>query len=317
MEERPITLRCARVVFTLRFLGTGVVSRYWPNTIRGGFGMALREMSCAMKRETCEGCALRRECAYGYLFETPIVDSDAVMRKYTNAPHPFVIEGAPRSYPVVKTGQQGEISVVLLGQAHRFLPYVFLAFQRLGRRGLGRDSVPFEVVRARDEGGRTLYEEGDRTATLEELEPLLLCLEPGPSRYGRFALDFITPLRLQAGGQIARRPDVPGFVAALARRVFLLRYFHEQHEDKELASWYMPVADLTRVIHADLRWEDMSRMSTRQQREVPLGGLMGTLECEGDVGYLEPLLRAGEYAHVGKNATFGLGGYRLRVGDQP
>lgn len=97
-------LRCARVEFTLRFLGEGVVSRYWPNTLRGGFGMALRETSCVMERDTCGQCTLRRECAYGYLFETPIVASDAVMRLYTQAPHPFVIEAVPPSDSSVRTG---------------------------------------------------------------------------------------------------------------------------------------------------------------------------------------------------------------------
>jgi CRISPR/Cas system endoribonuclease Cas6 (RAMP superfamily) len=41
---------------------------------------------------------------------------------------------------------------------------------------------------------------------------------------------------------------------------------------------------------------------------------MGRLTYEGDIGLLEPLLRIGEYVHVGKNATFGLGKYRLTEG---
>jgi len=239
------------------------------------------------------------------------------MRKYTNAPHPFVIEGAAKASAAVRQGETGEVGIVLIGRACRFFPYVFLALRRLGERGLGRDAVPFEVVSAREENGRVLYAGGGGQGTLAEVVPRTLSLEPGPSRHGRFTLQFLTPLRLQVDGRIARYPSFSDLVAALARRMFLLRYFHEQCQEEGIASRYMSVVEYVRVIDSTLKWEDMSRMSTRQQREVPLGGLMGTLECEGDIGYLEPLLRAGEYAHVGKNATFGLGGYRLRVGDQP
>jgi len=46
----------------------------------------------------------------------------------------------------------------------------------------------------------------------------------------------------------------------------------------------------------------------RQQRKVTLGGLIGTLSLEGDLGAdLAHLLRVAEILHVGKGATFGLG----------
>ena len=317
MGDQTGYLRCARVFFTLRFLASGVVSRYWPNTLRGGFGMALRETSCVMKRDTCDHCALRRKCAYGYLFETPIVETDSVMRLYTQAPHPFVMEGTDSSTPLVQTGQTGVIRMVLIGEAHRFLPYIFLAFQRLGEWGLGRDAVPFEITRVDDEDGRTLYDGADISPKLDALKPRHLQVDPGPGREDTFTIQFVTPLRLQVDGRITRRPDLTALVAALNRRVFLLRYFHENFRDDHFASCHIPVAEYVRIIRSNLRWVDMSRISTRQQREVPIGGVTGFMRCEGDIGSLEPLLRAGEYVHVGKNATFGLGEIRLLVGDQP
>jgi hypothetical protein len=42
------------------------------------------------------------------------------------------------------------------------------------------------------------------------------------------------------------------------------------------------------------------------------GGLLGTLDVEGDLAPFVPLLRAAEILHVGKGATFGLG--RIAVG---
>lgn len=140
--------------------------------------MALRETSCVMERDTCGQCTLRRECAYGYLFETPIVASDAVMRLYTQAPHPFVIEAVPPSDSSVRTGQTGRIRMVLIGEAFRFLPYIFLAFQRLGKRGLGRDAVPFEILRIQDEHHRTLYDGTGTAPKLDALHPRHLYGQP-------------------------------------------------------------------------------------------------------------------------------------------
>lgn len=206
---------------------------------------------------------------------------------------------------------------MLIGEAFRFLPYIFLAFQRLGERGLGRDAVPFEILRIQDEHHRTLYDGTGTAPKLDALHPRHLMVNPGSRRDGLFTIRFFTPLRLQVDGRITRRPDFTSLIAALNRRVYLLRCFHENDRDDQFAFRYIPTAESADIVRWELKWLDMSRRSTRQQREVPLGGVTGYLQCQGDIGSLEPLLRAGEYVHVGKNATFGLGEIRLLAGEQP
>ena len=60
-----------------------------------------------------------------------------------------------------------------------------------------------------------------------------------------------------------------------------------------------------------LRWFDWGRYSQRQQQEMQLGGLLGSVQLQGDLAPFAPLLHQGQWLHVGKNATMGLGGYRL------
>jgi CRISPR/Cas system endoribonuclease Cas6 (RAMP superfamily) len=43
------------------------------------------------------------------------------------------------------------------------------------------------------------------------------------------------------------------------------------------------------------------------------GGLLGSITYEGRFEESLPLLRLGEYIHIGKNTTFGLGRYRLNA----
>lgn len=61
------------------------------------------------------------------------------------------------------------------------------------------------------------------------------------------------------------------------------------------------------VIDKDLRWWDWERYSHRQQGRMKLGGVMGTVMLDGPISRFLPYLQLGEYVHVGKNATFGLG----------
>ena len=64
----------------------------------------------------------------------------------------------------------------------------------------------------------------------------------------------------------------------------------------------------------DMRWHDWTRYSSRQRQEMTLGGALGrwTLHGQSDtLSALWPWLWLGQWLHVGKNATMGMGGYML------
>ena len=47
---------------------------------------------------------------------------------------------------------------------------------------------------------------------------------------------------------------------------------------------------------------------------MQLGGLLGAVTLHVDLPPFAELLHLGQWLHVGKNATMGLGGYRLTAG---
>jgi len=59
---------------------------------RGAFGHALKKTVCVVRNTPCNQCMLKNACAYSYLFETPPPANTEKMRKYTAAPHPFVLQ---------------------------------------------------------------------------------------------------------------------------------------------------------------------------------------------------------------------------------
>lgn len=61
-----------------------------------------------------------------------------------------------------------------------------------------------------------------------------------------------------------------------------------------------------------LHWHDQTRWSSRQQQSMKLGGLLGRLPLPAaGLDQLWPLLWFGQYVHLGKNTSFGLGQYRV------
>jgi len=60
-----------------------------------------------------------------------------------------------------------------------------------------------------------------------------------------------------------------------------------------------------------LQWKDWTRFSSRQDQEMTLGGVIGEWTLSGDLEELLPWFWLGQWLHVGKNATMGMGKYSL------
>ncbi|MCS7239418.1 MAG: CRISPR system precrRNA processing endoribonuclease RAMP protein Cas6 [Thermoguttaceae bacterium] len=317
MEEpgqTDATLFLQRFLLTFRFLSQGAIAENWGPTLRGGFGLALRRTCCPFGREDCQGCSLGLRCAYAYLFETPIFADTAIMRKYREAPHPFVFEPPPPGTKHVKAGDTAVVGLVLVGKAVDMLPYIYVALDELGRHGLGRDRVPFQLERITTEQGHPVW---DRSQSRRFSIPdyIRLNLDPGPDRQAVFTLEFQSPTRVVVQGKLTKSPELIDIVKTLVRRVFLLRYFHCGGCIEPLSTAFLEAAASARLIRSELSWQDWERFSGRQKRRIPIGGLVGRVVFQGDLGRLRPLLAAGEFVHVGKNTTFGLGKFRIYEGE--
>ena len=80
--------------YRLRFKpsGEGRLPAYAGSAWRGALGHALKKVVCVTDLNACPPCLLYRCCPYPYIFETPPPLAAQKMRKYTAAPHPFLLE---------------------------------------------------------------------------------------------------------------------------------------------------------------------------------------------------------------------------------
>jgi len=285
---------------------------YAGSAWRGAFGHALKRAVCVVRGTECPSCLLYRSCVYPYVFETPPPPDSAKMRRYPAAPHPFVLGVNPR-----QNRSPYRLGLTLVGRADRHLPYFIHALEQAGKAGLGRDSQPFELIKVEQAGAPEnpiVYAPGQPLRMTPARTPAL------PALPDRFQIHIETPLRLKREDRLVT-PAEFGFgdlFGHLLRRVSMLSYFHT---DTPLEVDFAALAEASRKVavrRPELSWRDWTRYSSRQQTAMQMGGLLGRFELRGeDAEAFWPYLWLGQWTHVGKGATMGLGRYRIRAASLP
>ena len=91
MPQR-LLLRLSPLRLLLETRGPFRTPEYKGALFRGGFGKFFRELVCLTGAPECRGCPHLSNCPYSLVFETPVIPEQfTVLRKYTHAPHPFVL----------------------------------------------------------------------------------------------------------------------------------------------------------------------------------------------------------------------------------
>lgn len=288
--------------------------------LRSVFGAALRQGACTTGLPRCGECPLLRSCAYPAIFETPPAPTQ-FEQKFSQLPNPYVIE--PPAGPVVlRAGEPLVFHMVLAGSAtQRQTPLIINAWQRALRFGLGQARIPgqLQAVAALDALGHrnTLFPPSaaapSQPTPLLDLAALIRTGNPEPAA---LELRFESPLRLQHESK-PLRPDqlTPRvFMSHLLRRITLML---DAHMDIRPAPFDVgAVLSLANQVAHDsraLQWHDLRRYSARQGQELPQGGVQGPWLWQGPLAQLLPWLLLGQWLHVGKGATAGLGGYTVRA----
>lgn len=136
--------------------------------------------------------------------------------------------------------------------------------------------------------------------------------KPHPHRGPRITLK--TPLRLKGNDKPVSAEDFTfgAFFSSLLRRISMLSYFHS---DTPLEADFAGLTASAREVSlagASLFWHDWTRYSSRQGREMRMGGLLGEIALDG--AGLEPFwpyLWLGQYVHAGAATSMGLGRYTI------
>lgn len=273
-------------------------------------------MVCVTRAPVCAGCLLQRTCAYSYLFETPPAIVNGKMRRYTAAPHPYVLDTGACDGRSFEPGETVDLGLTLIGHANRQLPYLVQALLQIGTLGIGRARARLQLT---DVAQHRLGEWGEDGVVRiyprdGVLAPLPSSSPPIPPVPEGISISIFTPLRLKRAGRLVapEQFQFADFFGNLLRRISMLTYFHTDTPLETDFAGLMAAARGVPMTSVDLGWRDWTRYSSRQRTTMEMGGLVGRFRIEGvDLAPFWPYLWLGQWVHAGKAAVMGNGRYRI------
>ena len=315
-------LKLAKYRFVLEAIEPMSLPPYKGAVLRGGFGHAFKRMACLQPGGMCDACQERARCAYSYVFETPAPPDSEVLRTHEAVPRPFVFEPLLDGKTDYQPGDELTFELILIGRGIDYLPYFILAFKSLGDEGLGSGRGRFRLkqVWARDPLGpweTLIYDGPSDTLRTVAMTAGMIDIERAAAALPEQAITirFVTPTEIKHDGKIVHEPAFHMLIRALLRRVSSLYYFHCGERWEADYRGLIERARAVETVEAEVGWQDWERYSSRQERRLEMGGVVGKVRYVGSLADFRPLLVLGSVVHVGKACVFGNGQYETACPD--
>ena len=287
-------------IFRFKFAKEISINLNTISVIRSILGMNLKSMCCLSKNTDCHNCLYSGTCIYATFFESIISKNNTVLSGRNTASHPFVLS----LFTNEKQSEILKLKLVLFGKYTEYLPYIYGAFVRAGKKGFGKERIPFEVSDITvDETSILETEEKLRTDySLKKWE----LNDFNTEKTGEILIRIKTPLRYKAGGNYAHEINVQDFLNCLYRRSKTICGFYGNY-DEEKDIFDTENCQLS-VIEQSIKWSENNRYSSRQKAEMSLGGMTGDFKLQGKFRQQDrDLIEFARLFGAGKNTNFGLG----------
>jgi hypothetical protein len=234
----------------------------------------------------------------------------SVLRKYPNAPHPFVLTPPLDARTTLSGGTTLELGLTLIGRGVEQLPHFIAVFEAMGRSGRYGGPFCLRNVIAEGQSERVVYD-GARRRLLGA--PSLWRPRETGGAVRRLEVEFVTPLRMRTDGRYNSRPGFVALTHSLLRRVHLLSAIYgDGIGDPGWMHSLLRQADHVMTERAHFRPYEWDRMSGRQHRRVQMDGVLGGLTAVGELTELAPYFEAGLWLQVGSGTSMGMGKYVAR-----
>ncbi len=292
----------AEVQIEGRFEGKGGLPPFRGATLRGGLGYHLKQTVCHRKQSTCQDCIVRTTCAYSCIFEGIPPQDRQMMRLYPYVPQPFTLLVNSEDPAQIEPGNPFSFGMRLFGRAIELFPYIAYSFIEMGKEGLGKDRIPFQITRIVQPsfGAEIYHEQGACLHKVQTEYPQNLL-----PACKRIRVEFVTPVRLRVNGREPSTLRFENLIRAIVRRFSILTYFYGTPTEN-LSIDYSAVAAVTSVC-SQTKPIEFRRFSGRQKRPVKMSGLVGSAIYEGNLEPFLPWLSIARIIGVGKATSFGFG----------
>lgn len=298
---------------------------YKGATLRGAFGNTFKRIACTHNYASCLAKPPECQCAYGAVFEPQKPSHLSRLRAGEEVARPFVLEPPTDPKMRYQPGETIPFGLTLFGSAIKQLVWFHVTFHHLRTIGIpAQRGKVFQremwAINDSTQEEQCLYKYPDTLIKNVDyrlnLETLLTSV-PFP-RTDTLTLQWETPVNLTYQGEMARELEFHILISRLLSRIEHLGALYvdvTQVDDawsESARQWIHQAKEVCRT-REETDIKEWKRFSTRQGRDIPMTGVIGTVTYEGDLMPFIPLLILGQFTHVGKHAVFGLGKYKILI----
>lgn len=342
--EQLKALRLSRYQVILQAQRETVLLAIIGATLRGAFGHQWKAIACQLPAGERGGCLLEKtcqqpeNCLYAKIFEPKFINEK---NKETDAPRPFIFEPPippltqqvsdnPNSILKRRIFKDGKIAfgLTLFGHAIDKLQYLIYAIELFAKQGIGGYRQRFNLVEisSLDEIGNKylIYTEKKTETGNNYTNSLAELVEKRLNEINlkdKLKIRFLIPLRLRKESKCKNKKTNDnklvseinfGHIFEFARRrlVLMMKIYGKplEYDFNDLKE----KAGKIKTVSNRLWQHDYKRWSGKQEKELPLDGMLGEIEFEGEsMAELLPFIVAGEILHIGSTTSFGLGKYEI------
>jgi hypothetical protein len=250
-------------------------------------GIGLRQVACTQLHPCPGACMDPHACVFGMLTESRPSGTGTPFAAVAHTPSPVIVDAPWKRFEDCHLLQ---FRIHLLGRAAQHAQMVSRGLEESLRYGVGEERRPYSL--------RLLKWTDQRSDNSDTSSKSL-------------RIEFLTPVRLVRKKVPMRTVDLTDLVKDLNLRIASWGHYHQGLGWAPPWRFLMEEAAATKITHSDLRWTSFRRYSSRQQRAIPLGGLLGTLSMDNLGPGIAKLLHLSELIGIGKGASIGLG--RIRI----
>ncbi len=306
-----LTFEFYRLRFRFRAAGELYFPRYKSgNIVRGAFGSIFRKLVCTPSCREAKTCEVHSACPYALVFEPQAARGEGPSG-LADWPRPFVFRAAHLDGSTVRQGEAFHFDIHIFDVRNPALAYFVLSFAQLAREGLGpgRGRAELGAVDQLNLDGVTVAPiyDGERFQMRELGAPSVLDLSDSPDAVQRVRIRFVTPTELKSGHQVAERPEFGILFGRLRDRISTLRTLYGVGPLEIDFRAMGERAAAVKMTQYELQKTEANRLSSRTGQRHSLGGFVGEVEYEGNLGEFLPYLRLGKWVGVGRQTVWGKG----------
>lgn len=305
IEER-LNISYVKLKFKIVFPENAILPKEKVSALRGGMGEMLLQQNCVMDRN-CTKCPFEEDCIVRKTMYTQMKKKPEFMQGKDSVG--YLLE-CVNYRTEIYAGESIVFYLTLFGKNIVYFSQYLQAFYRLGVSGIGKYAAKFYIAEITNQNGKVILNENQVNMKNYQINTVY---EYAKKRYKflkesgcRNELFFLTPLCLKYKGQYIQEFSSEAIMSALFRRIMMLDYFVENYLEMPEITTYPAVIKQESYLYS------VNRFSSTQNSKVTLRGVKGTVQFSKlPEEYLLYLL-AGEVLHIGKNTSFGFGGYTVR-----